>query len=338
VGHGRGRCALGPPAGRDRDLVVFLPGIIVAVDPVEKLDHLGGLAVGRLDLRFVLRINPIVHGQGPVGIPDDDVRRGRQEDEVRRVRQVLGPVIRHLAGRLVLGHADEPAVRGHLQSRLNGGHDLVGDLVVRVIETGEPVMDVFGEGVREHDQGIVLGFGHEPQPDLRVSAVIEAGERQLLPEFVRARQLDREFLGRLIEFQGHAVVTDDGRHRELLGVEDAGREAFPERGYSDSGRASERFLFEIELDLDQVMESVIGPAALGLKRFFRPIHGLAEGRQTKREDEEDDKGCFFHDLTSFRASFARRRPSVEGHRSFSKLRCPRPPGERRARDSHIPSP
>jgi hypothetical protein len=126
--------------------------------------------------------------------------------------------------------------------------------------------------------------------------------------------MDRELLGRLIEFQGQSVVADDGRDREFLGIEDAGREAFPKRGHRDRGRASERFLFEIELDLDQVMESVIGPAALGLKRFFRPIHGLTEGRQTNRDDQEDNKGCFSHDLTSFRVSFARRRPFGEGRR------------------------
>jgi len=64
----------------------------------------------------------------------------------------------------------------------------------------------------------------------------------------------------------------------------------------------------------------------------------AEGRQTKRDDQEDGKGCFSQDLSSFRASFARRRPFGEGRRSFSKPRYPRPSGERRATDSHTPSP
>ena len=50
MGHGRGRGALDAAAGGDRDLVVLLPGIVVAEDAVEELDHLRRLPVGRPDL------------------------------------------------------------------------------------------------------------------------------------------------------------------------------------------------------------------------------------------------------------------------------------------------
>ena len=159
MGHGRGRGALGAAAGRDRDLVVFLPGIVVAEDLVEELDHLRRLPVGRLDLGLVLGIDPVVDRQGAVGVADHDVRRGGQEDEIRRVGEVLGPVIGHRSGRRVLDHADEPAVGGDLEPGFDRGHDLVGDLVVRVVVAGKPVVDVLGEGVRADELGIVGGLG-----------------------------------------------------------------------------------------------------------------------------------------------------------------------------------
>ncbi len=265
VRHCRHRGALGAAAGRDRHLVVLLPGVVVAEGPVEELDHLRRLAVGRQRLLLVLRVDPVVDREALVPVPDHDVGRSREKDEVGRMRPLLGVVPGDGPRGRVLGDAQQTAVGGHLEARLHGGDDLVGHLVVRIVEAREPVVDVIGPGIREDQPGVVRGLRHEPEADLRVLSAVVTGERPRLAELQRARQMDGQLSGRLLELQRLAPVAHHPGDRELLGVENARRETFGEGGQRDRGFPLERLPIQVEPYRNPVVERVVRAAPLGLK-------------------------------------------------------------------------
>ena len=202
--------------------------------------------------------------------------------------QILGPVKGRRPGGPVLRDADEAAVGRDLEPGRDRGHDLAGGLVVRVVETGEPVVDVVGPGIGPDEPGIVGRFVHELEPFPGFTAVVDAGEGHDLAELRRAGQEDLDRLVRLFEAEGRPVVVDDLGHGEFFGVEDAGLEAVPERRQGDRRRPVERLAVEVEPDVDQIVKGVEAPAALGLERFLGIVDGLPRQGRSEAEDDEDD--------------------------------------------------
>ena len=229
----------------------------------------------------------------------------------------------------VLEHADQATVGRDLEAGLDRGHDLAGGLIVRIVEAGEPMVDVVGPGIGPDEAGIVGRLVHELEPFAGLPAVVPACEGHDLAELRRPGQDDLELPVRLLELQGRPIIVDDRGHGELLGVEDAGLETVPEGRQRDRRRPLEGLPAEVELELDQIVERVVAPAALGLERLLGVIDRLAgQGRDEGENDDGDDR-----ELSSHVRSLLRKGAFFEGFggsRPFSSgLRSRRPIGARR---------
>ncbi len=255
------------------------------------------------------------------------------------MRPFLGVVIGDGPRRRVLGDAQQAAVGSHLEARLHGGDDLVGRLVVRVVEAREPVMDVIRPGIREDQLGVVRGLGHEPEADRRVRSAVVTGERPRLAELQGARHVHGQLSGRLLELQRLAPVAHHPGDGELLGVEHARVEPVAEGGQGDRGFPLERLPIQVQADRDPVVQRVVRAAPLGLKGLGGPVDLLGIGRDDERQNQGNGPDTPAHTrLPPVGRTVARvpcPSPSGAGRRSSSTLRSGRPSGARRGRGSRI---
>ena len=164
--HGRGG-ALGAAADpRNGDLVVLVPRIGNAELLVEERHHRRRLVEAAMGVLHVLRIDPVVHRDVPVEVLDDLVGTGDQHREVGRVGQVEPPVVRPGAGPGSLGDADQRPVREHLPVLPDGGEQLEGGPVRRVVHRGIPVPGALGEGKGVDELGVGIGLVLEVESEV----------------------------------------------------------------------------------------------------------------------------------------------------------------------------
>ena len=211
-GGGRGVLHAAEDEVGDAHLRVFGPRVGRAGEPLEQRDHLGGALEGALAVGLPAP-GDMVREPHPAAlfVPARELA-GHDADEVGAVGQLLRP-LKSAAVAPDVGHVDQAAIGDGLPAF--GDLDLhrAGRLLVRGIQTGQPVAGVVVLALRPNllrPLG-VRGVGREEeQSEARAHAVVANGQAQLLAGFGRRGEWHAQAVGAVLEGDWLTVQLDGG--------------------------------------------------------------------------------------------------------------------------------
>ncbi len=141
------RCVLCAASHSRRcDLRILGPGVFIAEQFVEVVNHGGGFFENPFRIFHVLFIDPVGDGKGSERILDNSERSDSQHEEIGGVGKLLRPVIGFRPFLLILFDTDQPSIGENLVFILNSDDHLIGHFIMGEVIAGKPVVSVFRPG------------------------------------------------------------------------------------------------------------------------------------------------------------------------------------------------